>query len=174
MRPMQPHAYDPARVIYPCLVQPKMVGQHVLYQAGYFQDKDEHPLDPNTMARLTIPLKKIFDEKTILEGVLSGGFHVFDCVRFRVPFKERMETVAQVLRDTQKKHECRPVPTRKMFDEQQANDQYDFWLNEGYLGMIYRLGNCFYNNTKGRKSWQLLDRAPHHSTLIGTTKSGTA
>jgi hypothetical protein len=172
---MKPHAYDPERVIYPCLVQPKLSGQHVFYQAGYFQDKDELPIHPAIVEHLTTPLKKIFDNKTILEGVLNGDeFYVFDVVKFRVPFKHRMDTVAQVLRDTHKKHECRPVPTRKMFDEQQANDQYDFWLNEGYLGMIYRLGNCLYNNTKGKQSWQLLNRTPHPSTLSGTTKSETA
>jgi DNA ligase 1 len=192
MKPMLSHVYAPHRIIYPVFVQPKLNGIRALYQAGHFQSRDELPWNNGVLRHLTEPLKDILAEHVILDGELYVHgwplqrinaaiavnryeptpdsplieFHVFDVVDFTKPFKDRIDPVTQVLRDTQHQHKARIVPTRKVFDEAQANDQYAYWVNEKFEGMMYRLGNCQYTrpnagrgiSDKNNRTWHLLKR----------------
>jgi hypothetical protein len=154
MLPMLPDAFAPHKVIYPVLVQPKLSGTHVLYQAGWFTNEYDEPLQGN-LAHLTRPLRDMFNERTILDGVLTNdAFHVFDVVSFKIPYAERFDTIAQILNDTAKYQSAiSAIITRKVFDEFQANDQYKTWIDEGYKGMIYRLGHCFYTKATSRNKF---------------------
>jgi len=193
MKPMLSHVFAPHRVIYPCHVQPKLNGVRALYQAGFFQSRDEIPWNGKVLSHLATPLRDIFPEHVILDGELYVHgwplqrinaaiavnryepteesplveFHVFDVVNFTTPFKDRFDAVAQVLADTSKyQSKVKPVSTRRVFDEGQANDQYTWWVEEKYEGMMYRLGHCTYTkpnagrgiSDKYNRVWHLLKR----------------
>jgi hypothetical protein len=155
MLPMLPDAFAPHKIIYPVLVQPKLSGLHVLYQAGWFTTEDDEPLQGD-LAYLTRPLRDMFtNERTILDGVLTDdSFRVFDVVSSKIPYKERFDTIAQIINDTTKYQSAiSAVITRKVFDSTQADDQYNTWISEGYKGMIYRLGHCFYTKATSRNKF---------------------
>jgi hypothetical protein len=157
---MLPDTYAEHKIIYPILVQPKMSGVRTLYQDGAFQSEGDW-LDK--INKIAADLQNIFPVKVVLDGVIKDDkYHVFDVVNFRAQFKTRFDVVVQILRDSKDHHEVKTVPTRKIFAKSQADDQFDFWLNEGYHGMIYRLGNCPYTKpttkNKQNRSKQLLLR----------------
>jgi hypothetical protein len=160
LTPMLPDTYAEHKIIYPALVQPFINGDRAIYQDGSFQTKYKWSDGINEIAT---SLQNIFPIKVILDGILHDDkYSVFDVVNFRAQFKTRFDAVVQVLRDSKDHHEVKTVPTRKMFAKSQADDQFDFWLNEGYHGMIYRLGNCPYTKpttkNKQNRSRQLLLR----------------
>jgi DNA ligase-1 len=170
VKPLLAHTYSPHRIIYPTLIQPKLNGVRALYQAGYFQSRDELPWNHIIVEHLAAPLKYIFNDDVILDGEfyvhgwplqrINGAiavnrqapcddtslveFHVFDVVNFSKPFHDRFDPVAEILAQTRAQHAVRPVPVRKVFDESQANDEYARWVTEGYEGIMYRLGACNY------------------------------
>jgi hypothetical protein len=139
MTPMQPTDYSPERVTYPVLVQPFIAGTRVLYQDGQFQGTTD-------METTALILQDIFHPKVILDGIVRDNvFYVYDKVSASIPFKERFDSFVQVLRDAiGYSNDIRTIPVRKMFMDQQADDQFSVWLNEGHDGMIYRLGKCLY------------------------------
>jgi|SRR5580765_1776383 len=171
MIPMLPDVFAPHKVIYPCLVQPYIKGPRTLYQNGVFYGASP----PETLG---IILRDIFPPKVMLDGVFTNAFHVFDVVSYKVPFKDRFDTVYQVLNDTTKyQHGVIPVITRKVFDEEQAEDQFTFWKSEGHPGMIYRLGNCSYTKPSPKNKFnrckQLLLRICENSTPTPTNTKAT-
>ena len=133
---MMPEDYSSHRIIYPTLVQPYIQGTRLLHNIGL---------------------------KLMLDGVLdkTGKYNMFDVVSFKVPFAARFDSMVQILRDA-KLDTIKIVPTRKIFDEKQADDQFNRWLNESYTGMIYRLGHCLYTKPTSKnpnnRSKQLLLR----------------
>jgi hypothetical protein len=146
-KPMLPNAYAPHKIIYPCLVQPYTHGQRVFYQAGWFSTENGATLE-GKYNYLTKPLTDTFAPLTILDGVLANGcFYIFDVVS-RIPFKNRFDTICQILRDSNcdPTHIIMPITTRKVFDAQQADDQFELWT----AGMIYRLGNCPYTKATSK------------------------
>jgi hypothetical protein len=166
-KPMLPDTYAPHKIIYPCLVQPYVKGMRVFYQAGWFQTENGASLEGN-YNHLTKPLTEMFAPVTILDGVLTGGlFLVFDVVN-RIPYKNRFDVITQIIRDANKSANIVPVITRKIFDGQQADDQFKTWINDKFTGMIYRLGNCPYTKATSKNklniSKQLLQRKCENST----------
>ena len=142
---MLPDAYAPHKITYPVLVQPYLKGIRTLYQDGAFEPNGE-------LQGAALCLKNIFPPKTVLDGVITkDGYVVFDVVSYKIPYRERFDTIVQILNDTKTRHPVHCLMTRKMFDEEQASDQFKYWCEEdGFTGMIYRLGHCFYTKATAR------------------------
>lgn len=142
MTPQQPEKYTKDKVSYPCYIQPYLNGVRTLYQDGAFQSEcDWGPV----IKKIAEQLRDIFPKKVVLDGVIHyGDFHVFDVVNLKSPFRYRFDSVSQILRDSERYHRALVVPTRRVSDEKSANDQLDKWMNEGYTGVIYRVGGCKY------------------------------
>lgn len=160
MQPMLPISYAPNKVAYPAYIQPHMRGIRTLYQSGAFQSEYSWSARINKIAE---SLKHIFPEKVILDGVIvREEFHAFDLVAFKIPFKDRFDSVVQVLRDSKNYHKVKIIPTHKVNTGKEADDAFNLWLNEGYTGMIYRIDDCLYTKptTKNpyNRSKQLLLR----------------
>jgi hypothetical protein len=168
VKPMLPYAYGPNRngITYPVYVQPKLKGIRALYQVGHFQTEDEAPL---ALDYLTEPLKKIFPESIILDGMLyipnfsedqvSAAivtdpelveYHVFDVVNFNRSFESRFMAPASILTDTQHLHKTKVVETHRLLSAKPINYFYDKWLDAGYDGLIYRLNGCPYISGKSK------------------------
>ena len=170
MKPLLAHIYDPARVTYPCYVQPKLNGIRALYQNGFFQSRDELPFTPGLLDHLAKPLKESFGPEVILDGelyvhgwplqrinaavtpvrsqpmedTLKVEYHVFDAVALGKSFKERHFANQHI-------HQLYPirwVQTVKIEDEQQANSWYAGFVESKHEGMMYRLGDCPYTFPK--------------------------
>jgi hypothetical protein len=162
MQPMLPVSYAPGKVSYPAYIQPHMRGIRTLYQSGAFQSEHSWSAKINKIAE---SLKHIFPEKVILDGVIVGeDFAVFDLVAFKVPFKDRFDSVVQVLRDSRNYHQVKIIPTHKVTSNKEADDSFNLWLNEGYTGMIYRIDDCHYTkpttkNPNNRSKQMLLRKA---------------
>lgn len=192
MKPLLAHLYSEHRVIYPCYTQPKLNGVRALYQMGHFQSRDELPWNPSVVAHLTEPLRKIFPDNVILDGELyvhgwtlqeiNGAiavnrlgpsdrtqeieFHVFDSVDRNKPFEIRYELVSNLLQQTTHLHKAKPVETHKVHNEDLANIYYKKWVDLGYEGAMYRLGENKYTepksgrgvSDKNNRTWSLLKR----------------
>ena len=169
MKPLLAHIYEPHRVTYLCYVQPKLNGIRALYQGGRFQSRDELPFPTELLKHLAEPLLQTFDPSIILDGelyvhgwplqrinaavtpvrqhptedTLKVEYHVFDCVDFNKSFIERFSFVRSYLHQG-----CKFVETHEVQDEQEANELYAVWVDEGYEGLMYRLGDCPYTKPK--------------------------
>lgn len=142
MQPMLPISYAPNKATYPAYIQPHMRGIRTLYQSGAFQSEYPWTQKINIIAA---DLHRIFPEKVILDGTIVGkDFYVFDLVAFKTPFKDRFDSVVQVLRDSRDHHKVKIVPTHRVGTGKEADDAFNLWLNEGYTGMIYRISDCYY------------------------------
>ena len=153
---MLSYSYSPNRngITYPVYVQPKLKGIRALYQVGHFQMCDE--ASP-TLDHLTEPLKKIFPESIILDGVLVTStdpqlaeYHVFDVVNFNRSFESRFMAPASILTDTQHLHKVKIVETHRLLSAKPVTYFYDKWLDAGYDGLIYRLNGCPYVSGKSK------------------------
>jgi hypothetical protein len=163
--PMLPDAYAPHKVIYPILIQPKLSGQRTLYQNGVFEP------DHDGLRGVAIRLREILPERLVLDGVIRDGIYtVFDVVSYKIPYKERFDTVVQILQDSQARHPVRWITTRKMFNSTQDEAEFAVW-KDLYPGVIYRLGHCFYTQPTKKnplnRSKQLLLRHANSPTPTG-------
>jgi hypothetical protein len=150
---MLPYHYASSRITYPVYIQPKLSGIRALYQIGHFQMGDE--ASP-TLDHLTEPLKRIFPESIILDGVLVNSdpelveYHVFDVVNFHRSFESRFMAPASILTDTQHLHKTKVVETHRILSPKPIPYFYDKWTTNGYDGLIYRLNGCPYVSGKSR------------------------
>lgn len=176
MKPLLAHAYEPHRVTYPCFVQPKLNGIRALYQNGLFQSRDEIPFPVGLLEHLAVPLRELFDERTILDGELYVHgwplqrinaavtpvrkeptedtriveYHVFDFVDYEAGFGSRTLTRLPFFNTANSPVYVHAVPTAIVYDEIQANELYAQFVSDGYEGMMYRLGDCPYTVPKQR------------------------
>jgi hypothetical protein len=162
--PMLPDAYAPHKIIYPILIQPKLTGQRTLYQNGVFEP------DHDGLRGIAIRLREILPERLVLDGVIKDGIYtVFDVVSYKIPYKERFDSIAQILHDSHYRHPVKVILTRKMFNATQDDAEFFVWKHM-YPGVIYRLGHCFYTkptkDNKFNRSKQLLLR---HATDCPTS-----
>lgn len=171
MKPLLAHVYEPHRVTYPCYVQPKLNGIRALYQAGRFQSRDELPFAEGLLSHLSGPLREIFDERVILDGELYVHgwplqrinaavtpvrgtptedtalveYHVFDVVDFHKSFVERFRWLAE---NPVYSSSVRFIHTYICRDEEKTNSLYQTCVENGYEGIMYRLGDCPYTTPK--------------------------
>lgn len=170
MKPLLAHVYEPHRVTYPCYVQPKLNGIRALYQNGSFQSRDQLPFPAGLLAHLATPLQGIFGPEVILDGELyvhgwslqrinaavtpvrqqptedtvQVQYHVFDRVDYQWSFHDRYANGIQL---PLVGSVCR-VHTRRVESELQADVAYAEFVEKGYEGCMYRLGNCPYTTPK--------------------------
>lgn len=167
MKPMLAHVYEPHRVSFPCFVQPKLNGIRALYQNGSFQSRDEIPFSSGLLDHLATPLKELFGPDIVLDGelyvhgwplqrILSAvtplrgeptedtpkvEYHVFDVVDYEKSFDERHCVVDSLLdRDSL----IKIVATSFLGTQGTVDKYYATWVEVGYEGIIYRLGQCPY------------------------------
>lgn len=170
MRPMLAHIYDPKRFA-PCWVQPKFDGIRALYQAGHFQSRDELPMSDTVLKHLIEPLREMFpDERIILDGELyvhgwplgriNGAvtpvrqqpnedtaqveYYVFDRVDFHKPFIERFMSVQDTIKNLGGSKKINIATTMWAPTPDKADSFYAMCVNEGFEGIMYRLGHCVY------------------------------
>lgn len=192
MKPLLAHIYEPHRVTYPCYVQPKLNGIRALYQNGHFQSRDELPFPEELLAHLSGPLLEAFGSKHPpldgelyvhgwpLQRILAAvtpvrgqptedttlvEYHVFDTIDFAKPFIERqswLQTPIGYLRKDRAKLAL--VFTTRAQNEYNANYFYIEAVEDGYEGIMYRLGDCPYTTPKQQayerqgERWQLRSR----------------
>ena len=170
MKPLLAHVYEPHRVTYPCYVQPKLNGIRALYQNGNFQSRDQLPFPAGLLAHLATPLQGIFGPEVILDGELyvhgwslqrinaavtpvrqqptedtvQVQYHVFDRVDYQWSFHDRYANGIQL---PLVGSVCR-VHTRRVESELQADVAYAEFVEKGYEGCMYRLGDCPYTVPK--------------------------
>lgn len=176
MKPMLAHQYEPSRWSNePTWLQPKLNGVRALYQAGYFQSRDELPWNEPVLRHLTQPLKLMFpDERTILDGELyvhgwplqkiNGAiavnrlepngltweveYHIFDVVSYNLPFEERFYNVMKYKNLFTPDIKVRMVETIRVDHQGDAEDFYAMQVSKGYEGIMYRIGECPYTQPK--------------------------
>lgn len=178
IRPLLAHIYDPARVTYPCHVQPKLNGIRALYQNGRFQSRDLIPFPANLLKHLAEPLRQTFSPEVILDGELyvhgwplqrinaavtpvrqqptedtfNVAYHIFDVVDYTKSFEERVTILKSA--DDKRSFQLNwfAVPTWQVPNETNANGMYSHFVGQNYEGMMYRLGDCPYTVPKQEKS----------------------
>lgn len=177
MKPLLAHIYEPHRVTFPCFVQPKLNGIRALYQNGSFQSRDQLPFPTGLLQHLVDPLRQVFDERIILDGelyvhgwplqrinaavtpvrlqptkdTLEVEYHVFDVVDFIKPFNERMYWLDSILPPNGYIVGIKQVLSIGLTcanNQQQADVNYALFVEQGYEGMMYRLGDCPYTMPK--------------------------
>jgi ATP-dependent DNA ligase len=195
MKPMKAHLFSPKRwpENLSCHVQPKLNGVRALYQNGVFQSGDELPWNAPVLAHLTEPLKRMFpDEKTILDGELyvhgwslqriNGAvqiartaprddthevqFWVFDVVNYQSPFEDRIRPVFNTITQLQHPNICAVTTVHVSNDRQWVETFYTQAINDGFEGIMYRIGLCPYTwpsmgrgiSDKNNRTWHLLKR----------------
>jgi DNA ligase 1 len=178
IKPILAHIYEPKRWSGPCYVQPKFDGIRALYQAGHFQSRNELPVTPTLLKHLTEPLKAMFpDERVILDGelyvhgwplgringavtpirqqpnedTLQVEYYVFDRVQFNVPFYDRFMSVHDTIKSLGPEVGVQIATTMKADTERDADAFYAMCVNEGFEGIMYRLGDCPY--TRPKQEW---------------------
>lgn len=181
MKPLLAHIYEPKRVPsgIPVHIQPKLNGIRALYQAGNFQSRDELPWNPKVLKHLSDELKAMFPEpEIILDGELyvhgwplqriNGAvqiarseprddthlveYHIFDRVSYQLSFKDRFQLIEQRRSLMDRNSKIRMVTT--WFDStlEGVEDLYIKFVEAGFEGIMYRLGNCPY--TRPKQPWQ--------------------
>lgn len=181
MKPLLAHRYEPKRVTFPCYVQPKLNGIRALYQAGHFQSRDDLPFTDGLLDHLAQPLKQIFDDRVILDGelyihgwplqringavtpirlqpnadTLQVQYHIFDRVSYDLSFRDRHELLREKL--WLFGNNVFLVPTYQAKNEGDANERYVQFIEAGYEGMMFRLGQCPYTkpNQNQEPQWPL-------------------
>ena len=166
MKPLLAHIYEPHRVTYPCYVQPKLNGIRALYQNGRFQSRDKVPFPTGLLDHLAKPLLAAFDPSVILDGELyvhgwplqrinaavtpvrqtptedtiKVEYHVFDRVDFTRTFISRVPMGDWGM--------IRSVETTSVGSAEEADELYAEFVQRGYEGCMYRLGDCPYTTPK--------------------------
>ncbi len=187
VKPLLAHIYEPHRVTYPCYVQPKLNGIRALYQAGNFQSRDQLPFPRGLLAHLSEPLLQTFgtqhhplDGELYVHGwplqrinaavtpvrqqptedTVQVQYHIFDVVDFNRPFIDRITTTLPFT------YQCPPkihlVNNCYVGTEWEADRQYAAYVNLGYEGMMYRLGDCPYtvpNEPAGMRNQRINERS---------------
>lgn len=174
MKPLLAHIYEPHRVTFPCYVQPKLNGIRALYQNGRFQSRDGIPWKEQVLRHLAEPLKQVFPPDMILDGELyvhgwplqrinaavtpvrndptedtvKVEYHVFDVVDFTKSFRERIFWPSVNLPNKRVHPSIHFVQWDMPDDEQAADRFYALCVNDGFEGMMYRLGDCPYTVPK--------------------------
>lgn len=181
MKPLLAHKFHPKRLknVSEFYIQPKLNGVRALYQNGIFQSREEIPWNAAVLAHLAKPLQEIFPPQVILDGelylhgwplqrinaalaltyrapkpdTLKIEYHVFDVVDFNKSFADRFYDVSLLLVPCG----VRYVQTFKCVDATLADQYYKQCVNDGYEGMMYRLGDCPYTWPKQ------LDKLPQYA-----------
>lgn len=175
MKPLLAHVYEPHRVTYPCYVQPKLNGIRALYQNGHFQSRDEIPFPKGLLDHLAQPLLGTFGPGIILDGELYVHgwplqrinaavtpvrqqptedtklveYHVFDVVDFNKSFHERFARLSCSVNLSDRRYGQVYFVQWNIPDEQATADKcYVRFVDTGYEGMMYRLGDCPYTVPK--------------------------
>lgn len=170
MKPLLAHVYEPHRITYPCYVQPKLNGVRALYQDGHFQSRDELPWNVDILAHIAGELVEIFGPQIILDGELyvhgwplqriNGAitpvrtgvsndtplvqYHIFDTVHFQQSFETRWNSLPHAI---QLPH-VHFVETKLVHSPNEADAFYKEKVDDGYEGIMYRLGKCPYTTPK--------------------------
>lgn len=102
-----------------------------------------------SMARKTKPTAE-----DLKESAEHLEYHIYDFPFWQGTFSERFNQLMKIiLHITQKK--IKLVQTEKAFKEQDLDNAYAIWLEQGYEGQMIRLNNALYEN---KRSEQLLKR----------------
>ena len=171
MKPLLAHVYEPHRVTYPVWMQPKLNGIRALYQDGAFQSRDELPWTAGVLAHIASELKELrLGSQIILDGELyvhgwplqkiNGAvtpvrvgtsvdtamveYHIFDTVNFQQSFETRWNSLPTGIALPH----VRFVETRLVSSFNEADAFYKEKVDEGYEGVMYRLGDCPYTTPK--------------------------
>lgn len=173
MKPLLAHVYEPHRITYPCYVQPKLNGIRALYQNGYFQSRDQLPFPKGLLAHLSNSLRTIFGPEVILDGELYVHgwplqrinaavtpvrqqptedtklvtYNVFDVVDFTKTFEDRF-SIAEKRLSYDERNLVFLVDTRRGMGTEHTDACYKAFVDDGYEGMMYRLGDCPYTVLK--------------------------
>lgn len=169
MKPLKAHVYTPRKLSLPCYVQRKYNGVRALYQRGRFYSGDEIVWHPAVLAHLSLPLQdRLADTSVALDGELyvhgwslqrinssvavkrTGPgpetplitYVVFDIVAPGTPFIDRIRYAHQLLRPFGPGVVV--APTSMAFSELECDRFFARFVNEGYEGAIFRLGDCPY------------------------------
>lgn len=151
-------------------MQPKLNGVRALFQAGYFQSRDEVPFEPAVLGHIAqqlaeLPVDVILDgelyvhgwplqrinaavtpvRKTAAEASKHVEFHVFDMVELNTPFDKRQQKLRELVKPSM---HVKLVDTVKVSSKQEGDRLYSHWLTQGYEGAMYRLGHCPYTLPK--------------------------
>lgn len=174
MKPLLAHCFSPERITYPCWLQPKLNGVRALYQNGSFQSRDEIPWKPEVLAHLAKPLQEAFRPDAILDGelyvhgwslqrinsavtpvrnaptkdTLLVEYWVFDVVDYQASFIDRFENFSEAKRPAG----VHAVTTISSKDALRADKFYGQTVQDGFEGIMYRLGDCPYTIPKQRLS----------------------
>lgn len=187
MKPLKAHVYTPKKLRLPCLVQRKYNGVRALYQRGHFYSGDEIRWRDGVLDHLVRELAQLTDPSVALDGELyrhgwslqtiNGAvainrhepktttpdiqYVVFDVVAPGVPFIDRISHAREVLRRVGATVVV--APTIVVHSELEGDRAFYQFLNEGYEGAIYRLGECPYTlpgvgSTKDNRVLHMLKR----------------
>jgi len=167
IKPMLAHKYKPAKVSYPCFVQPKLNGVRGVYvtastrDPAYFQSRYGEIWNEPTVAHSLSCLTRLkfhldgefYRHGMSLQninsriGVVRNGahverdlisFHMFDVI-VDVPFHKRHLIMCKLMEDYIDELHVRMVPTVEVSSESEAEYFYNQWKNQqGYEGMMYR------------------------------------
>lgn len=187
MLPLKAHVYTQRKLSLPCFVQRKYNGVRALYQRGKFYSGDEVVWNTEVLAHISRELQdRLGDSEVALDGELyTHGwslqrinsavavkrlqpsietphiqYMVFDVVAPGTPFIDRIHYARKLI------HNVRGVvvaPTYMAFTESECDSFYTGFVNEGYEGAIYRLGDCPYTiagqgSTKDNRVLHMLKR----------------
>lgn len=168
MELMKGHEYEEKRIIYPCLIQPKLNGIRLGFYDGCLWSYDQKIWNDNVLAHLLGPLRRI--EKTMRKlgaTALDGELYVHGWSLQRINSAVAVKRVNPTV-DTPKvefhlfdvimpgeyssrwrwlqflKHRLdspsfKTVPTLLCCSKTEADARYDRWTKFGYEGMMYRL-----------------------------------
>lgn len=192
---MLAHVYEPHRVTFPCWVQPKFNGVRALCGIDAegrrrFQSREELPWNYEVLEHLSDAVAKAFPPEVVLDGELyvhrwplqriSGAvqiartlprldtieiqYMIFDAVNFTLPFEERFKIVKDLLRGFISLP-IHAVPTIKVSSEDDVNSFYVHVVDNGFEGIMYRLGDCPY--TRPKQEWKGRDSANETRLNLG-------
>jgi len=188
MKLLLANKYSEKRVTYPVWVQPKLNGIRARFTKGKFWSRDNKKFSPSVVAHLlkhfpsdtgdtTIdgefykhgwPLQRINSAISVVrqepnEDSSSIEFHAFDIAHETASFAERYDVLIRLLaiinNNIPQSTPINLVPAWRLDNKEEVDSLYESFLEEGYEGMMYRLGWCkYFNSTANNRSWQLLKR----------------
>lgn len=174
MRPLLAHIYEPKRFQHG-YVQYKYDGVRAIYQNGRFQSRDEHPFAAPLLDHLSKELQQRIHPDALLDGelyvhgwplsringavstarslpiedTLQVQYHVFDAPCASRAFHERWDWA---IRHIVGLKNTVLAKTQEIFSPTDADAFYTHAVEQGYEGIMYRLGTCPYTTPKQKNN----------------------
>lgn len=194
MKVMLAGKYEEKRITYPCFVQPKLDGIRAYYRKGNLYSRDRKlikaaPHIQRQLATLNLPDDVILDgelykhgwplnringacgvnRETASEDSSLVGYCIFDLITDKGTFKDRWgyitDFIIPKLVDLSSVTFVFPI---QVYNLSQADDLYKMYKDQGFEGMIYRIGHCMYR--PGVRSLELLKRKDWNDTWATVVK----